>query len=163
MRRTHFTILLVCEGYAEDEFACVIRDAYLPRNCGVSLQRRNARGNSGARALDLAIESKPHTEHDVYAVMVDTDVDRGDEQRTRAGQQRIVVLENIPCLEATLLQVDGQRPSRPGRDPKSLFAERYGGPAHRKDVIRRHFPREKFDTARGNIAVIGQFLELIRC
>ena len=127
------------------------------------LQRQNARGNSGARALELAIELKPQTAHDVHAVMIDTDADWGDEQRGRAAHHKIVVLENSPCLEATLLQVDGYKLSRPGRSPKSLFEKQFGGPAHRPNLIRRHFPKEKFDAARAHVPVIAQLLELIRC
>jgi hypothetical protein len=57
MRRTHHTILLVCEGEAETQLARVIRDLYLPRGCGTTLQHKNAHGYGGARALKVAIQT----------------------------------------------------------------------------------------------------------
>lgn len=73
MRRTHFTILLVGEGDAEDQFVRVLRDLYLPPNCGTTLHRKNARGFGGAGALKRAIALKSQTAYDSYGVMVDTD------------------------------------------------------------------------------------------
>ena len=58
--------MLVCEGYAEDRFARVIHDLYLPRNCGSTLQRKNARGYGGARALKLVLQLQRQTAHDTY-------------------------------------------------------------------------------------------------
>src|SRR5580700_11626752 len=105
MRRTHYTIMLVCEGYAEDQFARVIRDLYLERNCGTILQRKNARGNGGARALQLALQLRRETAHDAYGVLIDTDQHWGDDERTQATAAEIQAIENTPCLEATLLQI----------------------------------------------------------
>jgi hypothetical protein len=163
MRRTHHTIMLVCEGYAEDRFARVIHDLYLPRNCGSTLQRKNARGYGGARALELALQLQQQTAHDTYGILVDTDRHWSDVERELARCSRIVVVENEPCLEATLLQVDGQRPHRLTRDNKTAFNDLYGGPADREGIIRRNFPRDKFDQARSRVPAIDSFLNLIGC
>jgi hypothetical protein len=162
MRRTHYTIMLVCEGYAEDQFARVIHDLYLPRNCGTTLQRRNARGYGGAGALDVALQLQPQTGHDAYGILVDTNTHWGDPERARAQQAGIVVVENNPCLEAILLQVDGQRVHQQTRENKASFVTLYGGPASREGVIRRNFPRDKFDDARSHVAAIDQLLRFIR-
>ena len=162
MRRTHYTIMLVCEGYAEDEFARVIRDLYLERNCGTILQRKNAHGNGGARALQLALQLKRETAHDAYGVLIDTDQHWGDDERAQANASEILAIENTPCLEATLLQIDGQNSHRLTRDNKAAFEERYGGPANREGVIRRNFTRKKFELARSRVAALEQFLRFIR-
>ena len=163
MRRTHHTILLVVEGDGEDQLARVIRDLYLPRNCGTTLQRKNAHGFGGAGTLKRAIELKSQTEYDTYAVMVDTDCHWGDAERMLAQRHGIVSLENHPCLEAVLLEIDGHAPSAATSANKASFLQRYGGPASRDGVIRRHFPREKFDAARARVVAIERLLRLIRC
>jgi hypothetical protein len=163
MRRTHYTVMLVCEGDAEDQCARVIRDLYLPRNCGTTLHRKNAHGHGGAGALKVAIQLRGQTEYDSYAVLVDTDQHWGDVERALARQHHITPIENAPCLEAVLLAVDSLRPYPQTRDNKAIFAERYGGPASREGVIRRHFPRGKFDEARSRVNAIEQLLRLIRC
>jgi hypothetical protein len=162
MRRTHHTILLVGEGDGEDQLARVIRDLYLPRNCGTTLTRKNAHGFGGAGALTRAIELKSQTAYDTYAVMVDTDQHWGDAERLLATQHDIATLENHPCLEAVLLDVDGHKPSAVTAENKRVFQRRYGGPAGRDGVIRRHFTREKFDAARARIEAIDRLLRLIR-
>lgn len=163
MRRTHYTILLVGEGDAEDQFARVVRDLYLPRNCGTTLTRKNAHGFGGAGALHLAIQLKSQTAYDSYGVMVDTDQHWGVREQTLAQRHDIVPLENHPCLEAVLLDVDGQSPSPVTGENKAAFLRRFGGSANRDGVIRRHFPRYKFDEARARVAAIERLLRFIRC
>jgi hypothetical protein len=115
------------------------------------------------RAFEMAIQARAQGDYDAYALMVDTDQHWDDASRSRAQVNDIVVVENVPCLEATLLRVDGQNFFPATSDNKSAFKDAYGGPAHRDGVIRRHFPRTKFDTARERVAAIDRLLNLIRC
>jgi hypothetical protein len=162
MRRTHHTILLVCEGYAEIELARVIRELYLPRGCGTTLTAKNARKGGGEGALKLAIEMRAHAEYDDYGVLVDTDRHWGDAARAQAQGNGIAVVENDPCLEAVLLQVGGRQTHRNTNDNKAAFELQYGGPAHRPGIIERSFARAQFDAARRHVAAIDRFLRLIR-
>jgi hypothetical protein len=162
MRRTHYTILCVCEGYAEHEFARVIRDLYLPRGCGTTLQPKNARGGT-PRALELAIQLRAQADYSAYALIVDTDQHWDETARAAALANDIVTIENAPCLEATLLNVDGRSYYQSTSDNKASFESVYGAPAHRDGVIRRHFPQSKFDAARARVAAIARLLNLIRC
>jgi hypothetical protein len=161
MRRTHFTVLIVCEGWAEHEFARVIRDLYLPRNCGTSMQAKNSRRGM-PHALAMAIELRALNEYDAYGLIVDTDQHWDDVSRSRARAVGIVAVENTPCLEATLLQVDARNHYQSTPENKQAFASAYGGPAHHDGIIRRNFPRAKFDSARTRVAAIDHLLNLIR-
>jgi hypothetical protein len=163
MRRTHHTILLVGEGQAEIELAKLVRDLFLPRNCGTVLQHQNAGGYGGAAALTLAIAQKKQTEYDAYAVLIDTDQHWSDAERQLARDRGIVAIESAPCLEAVLLQADGKKPRRQTRDNKAAFEEAYGSPAHRHGVLQRHFTRETFESSRRQIQTIADLLALIRC
>jgi hypothetical protein len=160
-RRTHRTVILVCEGLAELEFAKVIRDAYLPRNCGTSLKAQNAFGGGGKKALFVASQLKSQSEFDSYAILIDTDEHWTDSERTEARSAEIIVVENTPCLEATLLRIDQKRASSNTSTNKDLFLEEYGNPAHFDGVIRRNFGREKLDRARANVSELDALLSLI--
>ena len=162
MRQTHFTVLVICEGEAEDQLAQLIRDLYLPRHCGTRLQRRNAHGHGGAGALRLALEMKASTEFHRYGVLVDTDRHWGNAERALAQQHSVVAIENDPCLEAVLLKVAGERAHRATSDNKAAFEQRFGSPANREGVLERHFTRAMFDGARTSIGAIDTFLQLIR-
>lgn len=163
LTRTNTTVLLVCEGYAEMEWVRVIRDWYLPRGCGVSLRPENRRGYGGAAALELAIQRRREGDYDRIGVVVDTDQHWSDAERRSAIGNGITIIECTPCLEAMLLSVDGQRVHAGTADNKDSFERAYGGPAHRPGVIRRHFPRAKFDDARKRVLAVHRCLTLLDC
>ena len=163
MRRTNYTIALVGEGDGEWQLSVHVRDLYLPRFCGTALTIKNARGFGGRRALSLALELKAVGAHDAYGVMIDTDRLWDDQDRQVANKAGIVVIESDPSLEATLLRIDGCAVARTTADNKRIFADRFGGPAHRPGVIKRHFDRAKVDSARSSVAALDALLRLLRC
>lgn len=163
MRRTNYTIALVGEGDGEWQLGVHVRDLYLPRFCGIALQIKNARGFGGRHALKLALELKAVGAHGAYGVMIDTDHLWGEEERRVAGKEGIVTIENDPSLEATLLRIDGCAIARTTAENKRIFADRFGGPAHRAGIIRRHFDRAKIDAARSIVAPVDALLHLLRC
>jgi|SRR5580692_5203379 hypothetical protein len=163
MRRTNYTIALVGEGAGDCQLTVHIRDLYLPRFCGIALTIKNARGFGGRHALKLALELKSVGAHDAYGVMVDTDRLWDDQDRRLASRAGIVVIENDPSLEATLLRIDGCAVARTTADNKRIFADRFGGPAHRPGVIKRHFDRAKIDSARSGVTALDALLRLLRC
>jgi hypothetical protein len=163
MRRTNYTIALVGEGEGDCQLTVQVRDLYLPRFCGIALTIKNARGFGGRHALSLALELKALDAHDAYGVMIDTDRHWGREERRAANKAGIVAIENDPSLEATLLRIDGCSIARTTAENKRIFADRFGGPAHRSGVIKRHFDRAKIDAARSSVAALDALLRLLRC
>jgi hypothetical protein len=163
MRRTNYTIALVGEGDGEWQLSVHVRDLYLPRFCGTALTIKNARGFGGRHALSQALELKAVGTHDAYGVMIDTDRLWDDQDRQVANKAGIVAIENTPSLEATLLRIDGCAVARTTADNKRIFADRFGGPAHRSGVIKRHFDRAKIDSARSSVAPLDTLLSLLRC
>lgn len=163
MRRTNYTIALVGEGDGDCQLVVHVRDLYLPRFCGIAVTIKNARGFGGRHALSLALELKALGAHDAYGVMVDTDRLWHDEDRQLANKAGIVTIENVPSLEATLLRIDGCAIARTTAENKRIFENRFGGPAHRAGVIRRHFDRAKIDSARSSSAALDGLLRLLRC
>ena len=163
MRRTNYTVALVGEGDGEWQLGVHVRDLYLPRHCGTAMTLKNARGFGGRHALSLALELRALGAHDAYGVVIDTDRLWDDQDRQVANKAGIVVIENDPSLEATLLRIDGCTVARTTAENKRIFADRFGGPAHRSGVIRRHFDREKIDSARSSVGPIDVLLRLLRC
>jgi hypothetical protein len=163
MRRTNYTIALVGEGDGERQLGVHVRDLYLPRFCGTALTIKNARGYGGRHVLNVALELKAVGAYDAYGLIVDADRLWGEEERRVASSAGIVAIENDPSLEATLLRIDGCAVARTTSDNKRLFVERFGGPAHRDGVIKRHFDRAKIDAARYSVAPLDTLLRLLRC
>ena len=163
MRRTHWTIILICEGTAELQYATTIRDCYLSRNCGTVLQPQNAHGGGGKKSLWMARSLQSQTAHDAYGILIDTDEHWADEDRVEAKRAGIVVIENTPCLEAILLRIGGNRISPKTKENKEAFEKEYGGPAHTPNLIKKYFPKSKFEAARSAGSALDEFLRLIRC
>jgi hypothetical protein len=161
LQRTNRTLLLVCEGYGERELVRVMRDCYLPRDCGTALTSENARGFGGTRSLEIALQRQRESEYDAYGVLVDTDRGWSNADRQRAQAAGIVCIENEPCLEATLLAVAGARVRASTRENKDEFLAVFGSPAHRPYVIARRFDAASFDAARGRVAAIDTFLRFL--
>lgn len=159
--RTNTTLLLVCEGYSEVELARVVRELYLPRYCGISLRAENRRGYGGQAVLERAIQRKREAEYDRFGVLVDTDQHWTDAERELAAAHDITAIECAPCIEAMLLDVDGQRVQARTSDNKTAFERAYGGPASRQGVIERNFPRKKFDDARARVVAVARLLAFI--
>jgi hypothetical protein len=163
MRRTNHTIVLVCEGYGDCQFASLVRDLYLPRDCGTALQIKNARGFGGRHALRMAQELKMQAAHDSYGVMIDTDSHWGEQERIAASSARIIAVENDPSLEAMLLRIARREVARTTAENKRIFEEAFGGPANRDGIIRRNFDRSKIDSARSAVGSLDLLLRLLRC
>jgi hypothetical protein len=159
--RTNTTLLLVCEGYSEVELARVVRELYLPRYCGISLRAENRRGYGGHAVLERAIQRKREAEYDRFGVLIDTDRHWTNAERELAVTHDIAAIECTPCIEAMLLDVDGQRVHGRTSDNKAAFERAYGGPASRQGVIERNFPRDKFDGARSRVIAIDRLLTFI--
>jgi hypothetical protein len=163
MRRTNYTIALVGEGDGEWQLGVHVRDLYLPRFCGTALHIKNARGFGGRHALGVALELKAVGAYDAYGVMVDTDSLWDNEDRQLARNAGIVAIENDPSLEATLLRIDGCAVARTTAENKRIFADRFGGPAHRDGIIKRHFDHAKIESARTIVEPVDRLLKLLRC
>jgi glycine betaine/choline ABC-type transport system substrate-binding protein len=161
-RDQRHTILIVCEGYAEEELVRYIRALYLPRPGTVAVSTQNARGGGGKHVLDQALRIRKRTGFDEFAMLADTDQDWDDAQRRRAKASRIHALESSPCLEAWLLAVNGHAAKGSGAQIKREFERVYRASAHDPAVYPKHFPKHVLEGARSRIDVLSQLLQLLR-
>ena len=161
-RHQRRTILIVCEGYAEERLVQYIRALYLPRPSRLSVHTQNARGGGGKHVLDQALRIRKRTEYDELAILADTDQDWDNTQRQRATASRIHALESSPCLEAWLLAANGHAVKGNGVHIKREFERIYRAPAHDPAVYPAHFPRAVLDGARPKIKVLDQLLRLLQ-
>jgi hypothetical protein len=162
LRPQRHTILIVCEGYAEEALVRHIRALYLHRATVIALSAQNARGKGGKHVVDHALRVRNRSSYDTYAVLLDTDQDWDDEQQKRADANGIRALKSVPCLEAWLLAVNGHAARENGSLNKREFERVYGTHAHDAAVYRNHFPKDVLDRARSRIDVLEQLLTLLR-
>lgn len=162
LRHQRRTILIVCEGYAEEELVRHIRALYLHRATALALSTKNARGKGAKHVLDHALRVRKRIRYDAFAVLLDTDQDWDENQQKRADANGIQVLGSAPCLEAWLLAVNGHAARESSALNKRDFERIYGTHAHDPAVYRNHFPKDVLDRARTGIEVLEQLLALLR-
>lgn len=164
-RHVKRTLLIVCEGDAEEVLLQHLRKTYLrdQQGSGIALKIKNHHGKGGDGVLQttIRIAQRERQAWDHVAVMIDTDKDWGDAQRQQARSQRIHALESTPCLEAWLLEVVGQRAPAMTADCKRKFFSQFGAEAHDDTLHGRHFPRHVLDAARARISVLDELLTLL--
>jgi hypothetical protein len=151
--------LAVGEGRAEVVLLNHIKKLYLPRNCGITLKVIEGFGKGGMAVLTRTIRVSKGIAYDRKIALLDTDTDWNDQQRTRALQEEIIVVESTPCLEAWLLAIHGVHPVPSTNAFKVAFAQRFGGPAHDPAVYAKHFTSERLDGARVTVPTLDLLLD----
>lgn len=164
-RSANKTVLIFGEGLHEELFLKYLQKLY-SRNSGVAITIRNGKGGS---AVDIvANASRELGDFDRRIVVLDNDKDPNEmnHARTMAKQKGIELLENFPCLEATLLSILSDACSFASKTSvwcKNEFESRYLNKQKRMDVreYERVFPKVLLDKRRMRIAELNQLISLM--
>lgn len=162
VRQQRTTVLIACEGHAEENFIKHIRTTFLHRSGGIALTIKNARGKGARHVLDHAIALWGQGGYDKVAIAYDTDVDLSASEKKRAHAKRIILLPSSPCFEATLLLLLGQTTPATTKACKTAFEKIAGWPAHHPRVIEHAaFGKANVERLRETIPVIARLFALI--
>ncbi|MEY4909919.1 MAG: hypothetical protein RL260_3637 [Pseudomonadota bacterium] len=164
-RHVKRTLLIVCEGDAEELLLRHLRQSYLRDQPGVgialTIKNHHGKGGDGVLQTTIRIARRESQTWDQVAVMIDTDKDWSDVQRKQARAKRIHAIESSPCLEAWLLDVAGKQPPMITAECKRLFLREFGAEAHDESIHTRHFDRGVLDAARARVSVLDDLLTLL--
>lgn len=162
VRQQRRTALLVGEVLAEQVFLDHLKALYLVRGVK-SVMVKNAKGKGGAHVLDYTVRQAQQADFDQVAVLLDTDTQWGEPQRTRARQKKVQVFEASPCLESLLLLI--AQPGQPAGDAVALkqqFVQRFGAQAHDPRVYQHHFSQAVLDAAAPRLPVLAAMIGFLR-
>ncbi len=161
LRQVARTVLLVGEGDAEVQFIQHIKGLYVQRGSGVVVTVKNARGKGAGHVVDFAFRQSRNAAYDVKAALLDTDTDWNDKTRAVARKAKVHVVPCQPCLEAVLLQVQGE--SIAGRTTVQLKRDflAWSGAAASDVSVLRYFSREVLEVARSRVSVIDELCRLM--
>jgi hypothetical protein len=162
VRHVNTTVLIACEGSAEENFLKHIRTTFLHRSGGIALTIKNARGKGARNVLDKAIAWCGRGGYDKVAIAYDTDKDLSAQEHRQAQTKRIVLLPSSPCFEATLLQLLQQQPPATTKECKAVFQRIIGWPAHDPRVILHEaFSKTNIEQLREKIEMISRLLTFL--
>jgi RloB-like protein len=162
VRQQRTTVLIACEGHAEEVFLNHIRSTFLHREGNTALTIKNAHGKAARHVLKQAIACLSRQAYDRVAITYDTDDDLSLQEHRHAQAKRIVLLPSSPCFEATLLQLLKQQPPTTTKECKAAFEQIMGWPAHDPRTLQHDaFSKLNIATMQEKIDMISRLFVLL--
>lgn len=159
------TLLMYGEGLSEEIFLKYLRGLY-SRDSGVAVTIRNGRGGNAVNIIINAVNEPGAFDRRIVILDNDKSEQEMNIARTEALQKGIELLENSPCLEATLLSI--LRPnqvfsSRTSTWCKSEFESNYIDKKKRIEIeeYNKIFPKNVLDAERGNVPQLNRIIYLM--
>lgn len=158
------TILVYGEGPNDKIFLEHLRGIYA-RNSNVKVTIRSGKGGSPKEIVTAAI--KEMGAFDQRTVVIDNDKGAKEmkEARGMAEKNSIKVIENTPCLEATLLATVDPSTSHQNKTSakcKKEFQAKYIPKKERrnKEEYKKHFPKETLEKRRESVEDLNTLISL---
>ncbi|NCU41890.1 MAG: hypothetical protein EOM19_04180 [Candidatus Moranbacteria bacterium] len=159
------TLLMYGEGLGEEMFLKHLRSLYV-YNSGVSVTIRNGKGGS-PKSIVINATNEPG-DFEKRIVILDNDKDKEmDQARTEAKKNGVQILENSPCLEATLLSV--LRPKQNFSTKKSAwckseFESNYMGKKKRTELeeYKKVFSKQVLDNQKDSVSELKVLINLMQ-
>ncbi|PIT93073.1 MAG: hypothetical protein COU06_01940 [Candidatus Harrisonbacteria bacterium CG10_big_fil_rev_8_21_14_0_10_38_8] len=160
------TLLIYGEGLSEQIFLKHLRGLY-SYGSDLTVTIRNGKGGTAIDIIKNAIND--HGEFDRRVVVLDNDKSKLEmkQARTDAKRRGIEILENSPCLEATLLTILKPGRSYSGRTSawcKREFESKYLNKKKRTEIdeYKRFFPKKVLEAQRANVSVLNMLISLMQ-
>lgn len=159
------TLLMYGEGLGEEMFLKHLRGLY-SRDSGVAVTIRNGKGGTAVNIITNAVNEPGAYDRRIVILDNDKSEQEMDNARLEARQHGVEVLENSPCLEATLLTILRPGQSFSGRTSawcKSEFESNYLSKKKRTEIgeYGKYFPKCILDTQRKQVSELDILISLM--
>ncbi|OHA23773.1 MAG: hypothetical protein A3G52_05005 [Candidatus Taylorbacteria bacterium RIFCSPLOWO2_12_FULL_43_20] len=159
------TLLMYGEGLGEEMFLKYLRGLY-SRDSGVAVTIRNGKGGTATNIITNAVNEPGAFDRRIVILDNDKNEQEMNQARTEAKQRGVELLENSPCLEATLLSIlrNGQSFSnKTSAWCKSEFESNYLDKKKRTEIgeYGKIFSKTTLDAQRANISELNTLLSLM--
>lgn len=164
-RAAQKTLLIYGEGSREAAFINYLKRLYA-RNSGIAV---TANSNNGGAPIDIVSKANKYScDFDYCAVIIDNDREESEviEAKEYADANSIEVIQNTPCLEATLLSIFSPQQSFENKssqwckkefEKEHIRSEKRGDPREYEKV----FPKSLLDKHRLQIPELDRLIALI--
>lgn len=136
------------------------------RNSGVAVTIRNGKGGAATHIITNAVNEPGSFDHRIVILDNDKSEQEMNQARAEARQRGVELLENTPCLEATLLAI-----LRPGQNflgktsewCKSEFESNYLNKKKRTEIgeYGKFFSKSTLDAQRANVSELNAIISLM--
>lgn len=160
------TLLMYGEGLGEEMFLKHLRGLY-SRDSGVFVTIRNGKGGTATNIIINAVNEPGLFDRRIVILDNDKSEQEMNQARGEARCRGIEILENSPCLEATLLTILRPGQSFSGRTSvwcKNEFESNYLNKKRRTELgeYGKFFPKEILDTQRANVPGLNTLISLMQ-
>lgn len=136
------TLLLVGEGYDDEAFLKYLKSILVPRNAGLEVKIKNAKGKGAKHVIEWTIKQAAIADYDKVAALFDTDTDWTPAVEKQAKKHKVLLLKSDPCFEAMMLRLLGITPNLNLKNLKAQFAPFVNGGATHSENYAEHFSPE---------------------
>lgn len=160
-REAKTTVLVYCEGQGEEIFLKHLRSLF-SYNSGKSITIKNGKGGTATSIVQNAI--KHSAGYNTRVVILDNDKGKREMEKARSLAEKggIDLIENTPCLEATLLHILEGKPfkSKKSSSCKKYFEKNYLSKQQRGELFRYNevFPKVLLELKRKECETLDQVL-----
>jgi hypothetical protein len=159
------TLLMYGEGLGEEMFLKHLRGLY-SRDSGVAVTIRNGKGGTAVNIITNAVNEPGAYDRRIVILDNDKSEQEMENARVEARQHGVEVLENSPCLEATLLTILRPGQSFSGRTSawcKSEFESNYLSKKKRTEIgeYGKFFSKDTLDTQREHVPELNILISLM--
>lgn len=159
------TLLVYGEGLGEEMFLKYLRGLY-SKNSGVEVKIRNGKGGTPINIVISAVNEPGSFDRKVVVLDDDKSQQEMNLARVEAKKREIELIENLPCLEATLLSIvrNGQSFSnKTSAWCKSEFESNYLDKKKRTDVgeYTKFFSKNLLDSQRSKVSELNILISLM--
>lgn len=159
------TLLMYGEGLCEEMFLKYLRSLYA-YNSGISITIRNGKGGNPKSIIVNAVNEPGDFERRIVILDNDKNEKEMNQARNEAKNRGLKILENSPCLEATLLSI--LRPNQSFSAKKSVwckseFESNYMNKKKRMELkeYKRIFSKQILDNQKDNVSELKVIINLM--
>ena len=149
------TLIIYGECPCDKVFLEHMKQIYDGRESGQRVNIDSADGGSPEHIIETVVRNSRHTEYDRCYILLDSDIPITQEDRKKAGKNKIELVESAPhCLEGMLLDVLGQPIPANSKACKKVLCPKLDGKPTERKAYSALFSRQVLDNTEKEQIVI---------
>lgn len=155
------TVLLCCEGKADQAFIAYLRSIYTAGRPGAPHVKPKPAGGKGSNnVIETLLGAAKCSQPDKLVAMLDGDLPPTAEKRREAERKHVQSIVLKPCLEGLLLDILGQPVPNSSQECKDRLKQIDSRDPFEPGFYAKNFPRSLLDQARSRIVELDALLTL---
>lgn len=155
------TVLLCCEGKADQAFIAYLRATYTAGRPGAPhVKPKQAGGKGSNNVIDTLLGEAKCSQPDKLVALLDGDTPPSTAKRREAERKTVESIVLMPCLEGLLLNILGLPVPGSSQECKDRLKQIDSRELFESGFYAKNFPKNLLDQARSRVAELDALLVL---